>query len=321
MAAMSPFLQLDWKRFDPGFFPRFLDHFRSDFPPDFRSLRSQYEIIDRNCRVVDNLLRRHRIVTPCNVKERFPVLIDRKKHSRIAIAPGAVSPPHRPGGTAQQRFDFAVAPADTVEIGQTAEQLFHLRQKLPPPRRFQRFIPLLGKVRDVLFGRFAPAVLRLEIEMVALCNLAETRLAAVTAADRIEHRVERIRRENLPQPLVRHQLVEHHPRNLRRRQPRRIEIHRVAGRIVEAAHHRRRKTVPRNRVERRLTETLRPVHNLHIVEAIEPHHLAQTRDRIQRIVPERFVQFETVCRRLRLLLRLTGFCKPDILFGTFIKHA
>ena len=42
---------------------------------------------------------------------------------------------------------------------------------------------------------------------------------AVTAADRIEHRVERIRRENLPQPLVRHQLVEHHPRHLRRRLP------------------------------------------------------------------------------------------------------
>ena len=130
---MHSFLQLDWKRFDPGFFPRFLDHFRSDFPPDFRSLRSQYKIIGRNRRVIDNLLRRHRIVTPCNVKERFPVLIDGKKHSRIAIAPGAVSPPHRPGGTAQQRFDFAVAPADTVEIGQTAEQLFHLRQKLPPP--------------------------------------------------------------------------------------------------------------------------------------------------------------------------------------------
>ena len=79
--------------------------------------------------------------------------------------------------------------------------------------------------------------------------------------------------------------------------------------------------MPRNRVERRFAETLRPIHNLHIVEAVEPHHLAQARDRIQRIVPERFVQFETVCRRLRLLLRLTGFCKPDILFGTFIKHA
>ena len=61
--------------------------------------------------------------------------------------------------------------------------------------------------------------------------------------------------------------------------------------------------MPRNRVKRRLTETLRPVHNLHIVEAVEPHHLAQTSDRIQWVVPERFVQFETVCRRLRLLLR------------------
>ena len=68
-----------------------------------------------------------------NVLKGILVTLHREPDTARRISPGTVSPPHRPGGTAQQRFDFAVAPADTVEIGQTAEQLFHLRQKLPPP--------------------------------------------------------------------------------------------------------------------------------------------------------------------------------------------